>query len=145
MHRILVMIVSLVFLPCLVFSQIPNYPKGYFRWPVDLKPEIVANMGELRTNHWHMGLDVRTDQKVNQLVYAAADGYIAYVGVRPSSFGRYIIINHPNGLSTLYGHLNDFFPALEEYVTAQQYQQETWEIESDLPKNKFPVFKSQFI
>src|SRR5882672_3889520 len=145
MHRILVMIVSLVFLPCLVFSQIPNYPKGYFRWPVDLKPEIVANMGELRTNHWHMGLDVRTDQKVNQLVYAAADGYIAYVGVRPSSFGRFIIINNPNGLSTLYAHLNDFAPALEQYIIEQQYKRESWALELSIPKDKFPVNKGSFI
>jgi murein DD-endopeptidase MepM/ murein hydrolase activator NlpD len=121
------------------------YPRNYFRWPLDLNPEIVANMGELRNNHWHMGLDIRTDQKVNQLVYAAAEGYIAYVGIRPLSYGRFIIINHPNGLSTLYGHLNDFAPALEEYITAQQYQKESWAIELPLKKDQFPVSKGSFI
>lgn len=122
-----------------------RYPQNYFRWPLNLKPEIVANMGELRNNHWHMGLDIRTDQKVNQLVYAAAEGYIAYVGIRPLSYGRFIIINHPNGLSTLYGHLNDFAPALEEYITAQQYQKESWAIELPLTKDQFPVSKGSFI
>jgi hypothetical protein len=107
--------------------------------------KLAANFGELRPNHWHMGLDIRTNQKENLPMYAAANGYIAHVGIRPQSFGRYIIINHPNGFSTLYGHLNDFFPALEQYVTEQQYKQETWAIELDFSKEKFPVSKSQFI
>lgn len=122
-----------------------RYPKGYFRWPLNLAPEIVANMGELRSNHWHMGLDIRTAQKVNQRVYAAAEGYIAYAGIRPFSFGRFIIINHPNGLSTLYGHLNDFAPELEAYVTEQQYKKESWAVELTIPKEKFPVSKGSFI
>lgn len=133
------------FLPIILQAQAPRYLKGYFRWPLNLAPAIVANMGELRDNHWHMGLDVRTAQKVNQLVYAAAEGYIAFVGIRPSSFGRFIIINHPNGLSTLYGHLNNFNPALEAYVTAQQYAQESWAVELEIPKDKFPVSKGSFI
>ena len=107
--------------------------------------ELVANFGELRSNHWHMGLDIRTNQKENLPVYAAAEGYIAYVGVRPLSFGRFIIINHPNGYSTLYAHLNDFYPALRQYVSDQQELQESWAIELDMPKDKFRVSKGQLI
>ena len=102
-------------------------------------------MGELRSNHWHMGLDIRTAQRVNQRVYAAADGYISYVGIRPFSYGRFIKITHPNGFTTLYGHLNDFNPALEKYVTEQQYKKESWAVELDIPKGKFPVKKGDFI
>ena len=123
----------------------PVYPQQYFRWPTQLTPDIVANMGELRPNHWHMGLDVRTNQKVNQQVVAAADGYIAFVGIEPLSWGRWIIINHPNGLSTLYGHLNDFRPDLEAYVRNYQYQEESWETHLDIPPGKFPVKKGDFI
>jgi Peptidase family M23 len=137
----------LVLVPGILQSQsITNtVQKGYFRNPLGIPMEIVANMGELRTNHWHMGLDIRTNQKENQPVYAAAEGYITHIGIRPQSFGRYIVINHPNGLSTLYAHLNDFFPALEEYVTNKQYQQETWAIELDFDPQQFPVSKGQFI
>jgi len=126
-------------------SQTPSYPRGYFRWPLNLAPQIVANLGELRPNHWHMGLDIRTNQKVDQLVYAAADGYVAYIGIRPLSFGRFIIINHPNGLSTLYAHLNDFAPEIEKYVTEQQYKQQSWPVELEIPQNVFPVKKGTFI
>ena len=126
-------------------QQSPIYPKGYFRNPMGIPMELSANFGELRPNHWHMGLDIRTQAKENLPVYAAASGYIAKIGIRPQSFGRFIIINHPNGLSTLYGHLNDFYPELEAWVTAQQYAQESWAVELDIPKEKFPVSKGAFI
>lgn len=136
----------LLYLPIIITAQsTKKYPQKYFRWPLNLKPEIVANMGELRSSHWHMGLDIRTNQKVNQPVYAAAEGYVAYIGIRSLSYGRFIIINHPNGFSTLYGHLNDFNPALEKYVTEQQYKQESWATELTIPEGKFPVGKGSFI
>jgi hypothetical protein len=136
----------LLYLPVYAPAQsINKYPQNYFRWPVAIRPDIVANLGELRPNHWHMGLDVRTDQKENMPVFAAAEGYIAKIRIEKSGFGRSIFINHPNGMTTVYGHLNDFFPALESYVTEQQYQQETWAIELEMPKEKFPVSKGQFI
>jgi murein DD-endopeptidase MepM/ murein hydrolase activator NlpD len=55
---------------------------------------LSANFGELRPGHWHMGLDLRTEQKENYPVYASADGYIAHIGIRSLSFGKFIIINH---------------------------------------------------
>lgn len=143
-----VLLLMISILPCLFIqaqTETKRYPKGYFRWPLNLKPEIVANLGELRNNHWHMGLDIRTDQKVNQLVYAAAAGYISRIRIEPFGFGRAIYINHPNGLSTLYAHLNDFNPALEKYVEEQQYKQQTWAIELEFSPQQFPVSKGSFI
>ncbi|WP_346237579.1 peptidoglycan DD-metalloendopeptidase family protein [Niabella insulamsoli] len=148
MSKSSLLIVALLLTGFSSFSQLykkPVYPKGYFRWVTLLKPDIVANMGELRNNHWHMGLDVRTNQVVNQKVVAAADGYIAFVGIEPLSWGRWIIINHPNGLSTLYGHLNDFRDDLEKYVKAHQYNAESWETHLNIPAGKFPVKKGDFI
>jgi len=92
-----------------------------------------------------MGLDIRTGAKENLPVYVAAEGFIAKVGIRPQSFGRFIIIQHPNGLSSLYAHLNAFYPELEEYVTAQQYKQESWAVELNFSKDQFPVSKGAFI
>lgn len=122
-----------------------KYPKGYFAWPVQAKKSLVANFGELRPNHYHMGLDCRTDQRENMPVLAAADGYVAKVKIEPSGFGRCIYINHPNGLTTLYAHLNEFNPALEKYVTEQQYLLESWKVFIDIPAGLFPVNKGQFI
>ncbi len=88
-----------------------------------------------------MGLDCRTAQKQNQGVLAAAEGYIAKVKIQPGGFGRVIYINHPNGLTTLYAHLNEFFPELEEYVKKQQYNLKSWKVDLDIPANLFPVPK----
>lgn len=126
-------------------AQKAPYPKSYFRNPLGIPVQLSANFGELRPNHWHMGLDIRTNAKENYPVYAAAAGYIAHIGIRPSSFGRFIIINHPNGLSTLYAHLNDFYPALEAYVTEQQYRKESWAIELDFQPGQFPLSQGAFI
>lgn len=126
-------------------SDINGNPRNYFRNPLGIPMQLSANFGELRPNHWHMGLDIRTDSKENLPVYAAAEGYIAKVGIRPQSYGRFIIINHPNGLSTLYAHLNEFFFQLENYVTGQQYKQESWAVELAFTKDQFPVAKGTFI
>ncbi len=122
-----------------------NYPQDYFQWPVNAKIGIAANFGELRPNHYHMGLDCRTDQKQNMPVVAAADGYIAKVKIDQYGFGRAIYINHPNGLTTLYAHLNDFDSSLEKYVTEQQYKLQQWDVSLDIPAKLFPVHKGQFI
>ncbi len=127
-----------------IFSA-KNYPKNYFKWPVGAVVGIVANFGELRPNHYHMGLDCRTDQKENVPVYAAADGYIAKVKIESYGFGRSIYINHPNGLTTLYAHLNAFEPALEKYVTQQQYNLQQWKVFLDIPANLFKVKQGDYI
>lgn len=122
-----------------------NYPKDYFGYPVVAKKSLAANFGELRPNHYHMGLDCRTDQAQNKKVLAAAEGYIAKIKIESWGYGRAIYINHPNGLTTVYGHLNDFYPELESYVKEQQYKLKSWAVYLDIPANMFPVKKEMFI
>ena len=122
-----------------------KYPQGYFVNPLKIPMSLSANFGELRPNHWHMGLDIRTNQKENLPVFASADGYVAHIGIRPQSFGRFVIINHPNGYSTLYAHLNEFYPALEKYVREKQTEKESWAIEIDFIEKDFKVKKGNEI
>jgi murein DD-endopeptidase MepM/ murein hydrolase activator NlpD len=122
-----------------------KYPKNYFIYPVDARISLAANFGELRTNHYHMGLDCRTNQVINRPVKAAADGYIARVSIAPFGFGQAIYINHPNGFTTVYGHLHSFTPALEKYVKEQQYKQESWNVDLKIPPGLFPVKQGQLI
>lgn len=143
-----ILLLTLSMMGAKLFSQqvdLEKYHHNYFRNPLGIPMQLSANFGELRPDHWHMGLDIRTDAKENYPVYASAEGYIAFVGIRPQSFGRFIIINHPNGLSSLYAHLNDFYPELENYVTVQQYKMESWAVELDFIQNQFPVAKGTFI
>ncbi len=151
MHRILwtlLMFISgiLVFTSGYAQFFLPkNYPADFFTWPVAAAKTFSANFGELRPNHYHMGLDCRTDKKQNIAVLAAADGYIAKVKIESYGFGRAVYINHPNGLTTLYAHLNDLYPELEKFVKEQQYLLKSWKVDLDIPENLFPVKKEMFI
>ncbi len=127
------------------FFPSKNYPQNYFSWPVAAPKALSANFGELRPNHYHMGFDCRTDKKQNLQVLAAADGYITKVRIEPFGFGRSLYINHANGLTTLYAHLNEFYPELEKYVKEQQYKIKRWKINLDVPENLFPVKKDSLI
>jgi hypothetical protein len=127
-----------------IFSPV-NYLQNYFSWPVAATKALSANFGELRPNHYHMGFDCKTDKKQNLPIVAAADGYIARVKIEPFGFGRALYINHPNGLTTLYAHLNEFYPELEKYVKEQQYKLKSWNINLDLPGDLFPVKKDSLI
>ena len=142
MRRIALTVTTLLSF-CTLWSQ--SYPAGYFRHPLNIPMQLVANFGEIRTNHWHMGLDIRTQQKENLPVYAAAAGYVARVVVEPGGFGQAIYINHPNGLTTLYAHLNAFFPALAQYVKDHQYAKQSWKVDLPIPAKLFPVEKGQYI
>jgi len=122
-----------------------SYPKEYFRNPLDIPIKLAANFGELRANHYHMGLDIRTQQKENLPVMAAADGYVARVVIEPLGFGQAIYIRHPNGYTTLYAHLNKFYPALAAYVDAEQYRLQAWQVSLDIPPSAFPVKKGMVI
>ncbi len=122
-----------------------NYPKNYFRNPLGIPMQLSGNFGELRRDHFHMGLDLRTNQKENLPVFAVADGYISRIKIERFGYGRAIYITHPNGFTTLYAHLNNFYPELHAYTEAKQYKEEKWEQDFVLPVNKFKVYKGQQI
>lgn len=122
-----------------------NYPQGYFRNPLNIPIQLAANFGELRNNHFHMGFDIRTNRRENLPVYAAAEGYVSRVKIEKSGFGRAIYINHPNGYTTLYAHLNNFFDPLQAYVKDKQYADQQWEQQIEFEPNRFRVSKGQQI
>ena len=122
-----------------------NYPQHYFRDPLNIPIQLVSNFGELRTDHFHMGLDIRTQSRENLPVFAAADGYVSRIKIEKSGYGKAIYITHSNGYTTLYGHLNSFYNVLENYLESKQYKEKKWEQDFDLPANMFHVTKGQFI
>lgn len=147
-HLMNLFLLVLLYLPFNTSAQIfaeKNYPKGYFRNPLGIPLQLSTNFGEIRTNHYHMGFDIRTAQKENLPVYASAEGYISRVKIEEGGFGRAIYITHPNGYTTLYAHLNAFTKELDQYIKECQYEAEDWEVDKQIPKQLFPVSKGQFI
>src|SRR5579863_5400060 len=105
--------------------QTKQYPKNYFRYPLDLPPVTAGTFGELRPNHFHSGLDFKTNQITGYPVHAAQDGYISRLRVEFGGFGNAIYITHPSGYTTVYGHIERFAPALEGAVRQMQAQQQS--------------------
>ncbi|MBB6370985.1 M23 family metallopeptidase [Chryseobacterium shigense] len=122
-----------------------DYPQNYFRNPLNIPMQLAANFGAVRSNHFHMGLDLRTNSQENLTVVAAADGYVSRIKVERYGFGNAIYITHPNGYTTVYAHLNKYFPQLDEYVKERQYKDEKWEQDITFSPGQFPVTKGQTI
>lgn len=123
----------------------PSFPKDYFRNPLDIPIALAGGFMECRPNHFHTGIDIRTNQRENLPVYAAAEGYISRISVSHSGYGNCLYITHPNGFTTVYGHLNDFYPELQAWMITQQYRQEQWNVELFPRPGQFPVKQGQFI
>lgn len=107
--------------------------------------QLAANFGAVRTNHFHMGLDLRTNSQENLPVLAAAEGYVSRIKVERYGFGNAVYITHPNGYTTVYAHLNKYFDKLDEYVKERQYKDEKWEQDITFQPGQFPVEKGQQI
>ncbi|QBA22051.1 M23 family metallopeptidase [Chryseobacterium indologenes] len=122
-----------------------NYPQNYFRNPLNIPMQLAANFGAIRTNHFHMGLDLRTNSQENLSVLAAAEGYVSRIKVERYGFGNAVYITHPNGYTTVYAHLNKYFSKLDEYVKEKQYKDEKWEQDITFQPGQFPVEKGQQI
>jgi murein DD-endopeptidase MepM/ murein hydrolase activator NlpD len=123
-----------------------KYPLVDFRSPLDIVPPALAgSFGELRANHFHSGMDYRTNQREGYPVYAIADGYISRLRVQNSGFGLALYINHPNGYTSVYGHLQRFGPKIGTQVKAIQYQKKSYEIDEFLNAQFLPVRKGDII
>jgi murein DD-endopeptidase MepM/ murein hydrolase activator NlpD len=135
----------ILLLATLSLSAQNKYPQDYFRSPLDLPVHPSGTFGELRTNHFHAGLDYRTNQKTGYPVYAAADGYVSRIKVSSYGYGVALYIDHPNGYTTLYGHLKKYGDKIEEYVRKKQYEKKSFEIELFPKPGELPVTLGEVI
>lgn len=125
--------------------QSRQYPQNYFRYPLDLPPITAGVFGELRPNHFHSGLDFKTNQRTGYPVHAAADGYVSRLRVQFGGFGNAVYITHPNGYTTVYGHIERFSPEMLKLIRGQQYQQQSFEVDFKPQPAQIPVCKEQVI
>ncbi|MFY0631090.1 MAG: M23 family metallopeptidase [Flavobacteriaceae bacterium] len=127
------------------FSQ-TNYPKDYFRSPLDIPLVLSGTFGELRSNHFHAGTDIKTQRRNGLNIYATADGYVSRIKVALWGYGKVIYVRHPNGYTTVYAHLSKFGDGIQEYVKNIQYKKKQYETGNIFPKeNEIPVKKGQII
>lgn len=117
----------------------------YYAAPVKIPIFLAGNFAELRPNHFHAGIDIKTQGRTGLPVYAAADGFISRIAISPSGYGNALYIDHPNGTTTVYGHLLSYSPKIAEYIRKIQYEKEQFAIDQIVPMNLFPVKKGEQI
>ncbi|WP_242696032.1 M23 family metallopeptidase [Desertivirga brevis] len=125
-------------------SSIKSYPNE-FRPPLDLRPSIAGSFGEIRANHFHSGLDFRTNQREGYPVYAVADGYISRLRVQVGGFGNAVYIAHPNGYTSVYAHLQRFNDRISLQVKDFQYRKQSFDVDFPLLPIEIPVKKGDII
>ena len=106
-----------------------EYPQDYFRNPLEIPIILAGTFGELRTAHFHSGMDLKTQQKEGLNVHTAAEGYVSRIKVSNWGYGKALYITHPNGYTTVYAHLKKFNKNIEAYIRKNQYRLEKEEIQ----------------
>ncbi|APY00091.1 M23 family metallopeptidase [Lacinutrix venerupis] len=127
-----------------VFSQ-NQYPQDYFRSPLDINIVLAGTFAELRSNHFHSGLDIKTKQIEGLKVYGIADGYVSRIKIAHFGYGKALYITHPNGYTSVYAHLQKFSPKIEAYIKAKQYNKESFEIEVFPTNEELKITKGEVI
>ncbi len=123
-----------------------HYPQDYFASPVAYPIKLTGTFGELRTNHFHSGIDIKSPNgKTGAPIFAAAEGYIYRIKIQAGGYGNALYIKHPNGYTTVYAHLETLRDDVARYVKSQQYEKESFEVNLYPAKGRFPVNKGQQI
>ncbi|GIQ58397.1 peptidase M23 [Flavobacterium collinsii] len=136
-------LLSLFFCP-FIFAQ-TQYPKDYFSPPLEIPMQLSGNFGELRPNHFHAGFDLKTNQREGLNVHAIADGYVSRIKISTFGNGKCVYITHPNGYTSVYGHLQTPVGPILDYVMKTHYKEKAYEIEMFPKPNELPVTKGQLI
>jgi hypothetical protein len=121
-------------------------PKTNFRPPMDLTVFLSGTFGELRSNHFHSGIDIRTQSVEGHPVFAIEDGYVNRVAVSAVGFGKVVYLAHPKtGHVSVYAHLQRFNKEIGQYVKTQQYKSESFSVNLFPESNLLPVKKGDLI
>ena len=135
----------LMVLVALVIGAGPADPTKY-RFPMDGSEFLLSGtFAELRSNHFHSGIDIKTGGETGKPLYAVRDGYIYRIKVSPYGFGKAIYLRHEDGEFSVYGHMRGFNDDIEEFVYQKQYASKRYEQEIYLPEDEMPVRRGQLI
>ncbi len=122
-----------------------NYPKDTFRSPMDIPLILAGTFGELRSNHFHSGIDIKTQQRQGLPIYAIGEGSMTRIKISHWGYGKVLYLAHPNGFTSVYGHLQKFSPKIEEYIKKVQYEKKSYEVEVFPDYGEVSVEKGEII
>ena len=140
-HRYLFLILISLFLNSFLAQEHFNT----FRSPVGIPISLSGNFGELRSNHFHTGLDIKTNGSINYRIYAIDTGYVSRINISHWGYGKAIYIDHPNGFTSVYAHLNHFPEKIEKIIRQKQYELHQESITYYLDSSQILVSKGEII
>ncbi|MCD8187006.1 MAG: M23 family metallopeptidase, partial [Rikenellaceae bacterium] len=114
-------------------------------YPVDIPVILSGNVGEIRPNHFHSGIDIKTQGVIGKNILAVADGYISRIGVSPTGYGKVLYVNHSNGTTSVYGHLESFNERIGEYVREEQYRRKSFAVDLYPATGRLPVRQGEIL
>ena len=129
----------------IVFICLPGQNSVDFTPPMDIPLFLSGSFGELRTSGFHSGVDFRTQGVTRKNVFAVEDGYISRIRIQTGGYGKALYIDHPEGFTSVYGHLDDFNEVIDLVVKNYQYNRQTHTLDLFPEKGKIPVKKGEFI
>lgn len=124
---------------------LPAFPKDEFIMPMNVPMSLSGNFGETRKSHFHMGIDIKTNEREGEQVYAIGDGYVSRINVSPFGYGNALYITHPNGYTSVYAHLQEFSAPIKKLLRDEQYKRESFAVDINLAPEKLPVKKGDKI
>ncbi|MFW6327066.1 MAG: M23 family metallopeptidase [Bacteroidota bacterium] len=142
MKKVLLLGVLLISLD--IQAQI-KYPKHLFSSPLEIPLILSGNFGEIRSDHFHSGIDFKTRGVTGHKIFAVADGHVSRIKIQSGGYGKALYIEHDNGYTSVYGHMEDFSPELSHYTKDNQYRLQQHEVNLFPEKNLFPVKQGDFI
>ncbi|HFX17520.1 MAG TPA: M23 family metallopeptidase [Flavobacteriales bacterium] len=140
MPKFFLQFLSFFFLYHFAFGQSDSLVK-----PLDITMYLAGTFGELRGNHFHSGLDIKTHGETSLPVYAVDDGYVYRIKISRYGYGKALYVKHPSGLVSVYGHLESFSDRINNYIKQKQYKKQSYEIEVFPYKIELPVKKGDII
>lgn len=139
MKRIIFLVVFLLLITGHTLSQF------VFSNPLLIPPSLSGSFAEIRSNHFHSGIDLRCNESEGLPVLAAADGMVNRIKVSSTGFGNVVYLKHPTGITTVYAHLHHFNDTLEKLVEAEQYRKKSFEVELFPAEGSLSVHQGQLI
>jgi len=128
-----------------LWAQQSTYDTNYFKSPLEIPLVASGNFGELRPNHFHAGIDFKTNGGEGLKILAAADGFVSRIKISKSGYGNALYLDHPNGYTTVYAHLQSFNESLEAHIRKEQYKTRKSELDLQLTADLFAFKQGEVI
>ncbi len=128
-------------------TVLPSFGQNHFSFhpPLEIPICLSGNFGEIRADHFHSGIDIKTQGTTGHHVFAIDKGFVSRIKVQANGYGKSIYVAHPGGYTSVYGHLDRYREDIEKYVKKMQYQRQSHQLDIYVDPDTFPLEKGDFI